>query len=849
MGLLKIFSFFVLLLCMLFLGACEKAVKYQDIPAYGALQLSVKDTLLDTAVIASKLFFNQRAFHLMVQDLTGRNPSSSSPVIFNIYKYYDSTATRNIVCRIFGGGVGFLPGDVCYYQNTNGKIDTLIYRSTLDTVLITGTHDKNRFSFEVAPLFNLSGGPLVFSGGREGQILRDPLVRGGGLFRWLKINNGALYTADNRVQITARFSTAGIDSISYIRYSAQTSMSFDELIAIDSLLRHIGLKDSLFVRLNDSLKIRIQDSVVMSNAGIPQGRFGGLLKVKADSVGLSKLFNTVKSDNSSSIPGDSGWFTVSKQDILPIGRGEKWIYLYNTKWGIPLSRKIDIQPYNIEVLLDDKKANVRKKGAEKENICLLDNQIPFIVNIFGDTTFDDEVWVWIATRNCGESFIDQAGMIKNSFIDQNAHSFLGSNVPWPDAILETQPQCLHINKEGYAGILNASASADFYESKYRISPMVFWFYNYTTNEANFDFYDIKDFRFQNNEFLSQSMAKGSILGYSEASLGNFNGQDSVLANIGGSKLVRKPLTGWFEVEPLKDISSDSTFSPLALINKFGSKYGVNTLDELIPSLSASGARKFYSIYSAYLYTPSLPSFTTSFFDTKQNKGIKLYKNPMRSLPYFINSSMFGAKEFVICAYGRGKYFKEPRAMISTFSSNKRYFWDKTPPAFSWDSATSTLSSHYAPIYVQSNYTFKQTDLSLTLVPYVFDVWLSAADPTQNIVCSLRDRGFGKITSVSLCFNYSGDLQNINPITGERQYRRTTMKIDLPSSFYETQSSQAIGNVVFKNIDARQWQGGVWDMWIETEDDLQNKGVGPFMTSQRNLSAEGGSVSVRQIKIR
>jgi hypothetical protein len=183
------------------------------------------------------------------------------------------------------------------------------------------------------------------------------------------------------------------------------------------------------------------------------------------------------------------------------------------------------------------------------------------------------------------------------------------------------------------------------------------------------------------------MSKGSILGYSEARLGDFSFQDSILIKDMG-RLLRTPSAGWFEVEPLSAVSVDSTYNPNALLNKFGSRFGVSSLKDIYPytdPLTAQKAlgRKYYSIYSAYLFTPDIPIGQTSLFDTASQKGIKLYKNPMRSLPYFLIRNTEGSKEFVICVVGRGKHFKEPRAMISCFSTNYKYVWDKIPPHFAW----------------------------------------------------------------------------------------------------------------------------------------------------------------------
>ena len=43
-----------------------------------------------------------------------------------------------------------------------------------------------------------------------------------------------------------------------------------------------------------------------------------------------------------------------------------------------------------------------------------------------------------------------------------------------------------------------------------------------------------------------------------------------------------------------------------------------------------------------------------------------------------------------------------------------------------------------------------------------------------------------------------------------------------------------------------WRAGMWDMWIQTEDDLGNSGLAPYADK---INYELGEVSIRQIEIK
>ncbi len=847
----------LLLLLIVFSGlfflTCEKPVQFEPPPPYGKISFSANELLVDIK-INDHVVQNQLAYHFKVNDMQGRTPSSSAPVIFNVYKSYEN-GPKNLICKIFGGGVGFSINAKAYYCNNDGIVDTLVNNPNFDTVIVIGNADKNKYSFEIAVQIAMDGGPAMLSGGYETGFVSDGIVRGGGLSRFLDINSGAINTADNHVKVSARFSVAGItDSLSYIKYSTQVPMFFSTVLEMDSILKKRKQGDTQYVNINSNLRLRLMDSVVVNNDGISVGKFGGLVKISPDSFGLSKFFSFVKSEPSSNIPGDTGWFTVQKIDVLPDGAGGKSISLYHPSWSNPLIKNIQIMPYTLEVTLDKGQANILTKG---KDVCLLGDDIPFLINTFGDTTFDSEVWVWIATRNYSAKFIDATGQFTGPFLEQKDTPFgLGIGLKWHDAILETPPEKFNFTSNGnVSGVLNHDKSPDYYEKKYRVSPLGLLNPNTVQSNLITDYErrvgDKGDLRRSNNVFLSQLMLKGSILGYPESNIGDFESQSYIKNfNIDDGNIHSYPFVGWFEVEPLEEVTTDSAIDPAKLFSKYDDKFGLKDGMDLYPSQDRIlSGRSYYSVYSAFIFTPNIIKGDSMIYYKTEKRGIKLYKNPMRSIPGFVSANMSGTKEFVICVYARGKYFKEPRCMISTFSTDEKYVWDKIPPHFAWDSSSSPLASHYSPMYYMREGEGKVSDLGTTVIPYVFDVSLSQLNAKENKDCSLRDFGFGRITSVKLCFNYSNDLKSIDPLTGFRKYERNSIKIDLPSSYIEGQSNQAISNIVFSNIDARQWQGGLWDMWLETEDNLQNKGAAPLFVRDGSYAPQNGLVSVRQIKIR
>jgi hypothetical protein len=826
-----------------------------SIQEFGDINVRVNETTVDTVIVGPDTFYNAKAYRVSFT-VKGWNPSAGEPVIFNVYKYFKNTETWNLLFRMFGGGKGFALQDTVEYIDSSGNIDTLVYTGVLDTTIVVGDEDKSDFYFGIAALTQLE--PVVpmkkYEWGIEHERFKSRLL-GGGVTRFFYINNDDAYTASNVVTVKARFNTVGIPELYYLKHSSRIQMRFEDIFSIDSVLKHAGPNDSHYVDLKE-FRIRLSDSLIFSK-GVNIGRFGGLDTIRISD--LSTHFSVIPTPG-----GDSGWVDVVKTDTLPNGFGQKSIFMHHPNWASPLSDKIDIRTYNAQITLD--LANVNHHVSNVENrYCVLEDIIPFIFDAFGDTTFENEIWVWMATRNLSDRFLNSAGIFTDPIIQKNAFNM---QMSWADAILETPPQRFYLKSPGYAtGELNPD-----YEKGYRVSPLAYLYLQALDIDAQGTFeYDesylskrgLPILKRPDSKYLGLLMKKGSILGYDESALNDFKTQDSILTDNTG-KIERIPAAGWFEYVPLHIVSPGGTYSIDNLIQYFGSKFNVSTHRDLYPGKDETG-KKYFSIYSAFFYQP----------DPANRRGrpfrhllipdlVKIYKNPMRNVPYFIPQAINGSKEFVICVLARGKYFKEPRAFISSLTTTHKFVWDRISPNFMWADTIDPTADRYAPMYFSGMVNFKpferNTNLEATDVAYVFDVALSSRSPHISKLCAVRDVGFGRIVAVDLCFNFSSDLISVDPVTGLRTYQNKTIVSALDENALSRQEqttyrseegkiiglSYSLGNTIFKNIDARLWQNGIWDMWLETEDDLGNRGIAALTSGLYDRPL--GKDMVRQIKI-
>jgi hypothetical protein len=191
---------------------------------------------------------------------------------------------------------------------------------------------------------------------------------------------------------------------------------------------------------------------------------------------------------------------------------------------------------------------------------------------------------------------------------------------------------------------------------------------------------------------------------------------------------------------------------------------------------------------------------------------------------------FGKKEFILVAYCRGSQFQENRIVFSDFSSLSAAYWDKYPPAFCWhpNQTVTNLAGGYSPANQQTKLD-KATltaplktwnDLENLAILKVFNIYLAsgAAEQDYPYNYSVLDNGAGLVRSVALFIGYEKDLQN--NAFAPRRY-----EID-PASGFRPDINWRFEGLRFAPIDVTQWQKGIYRVWVETEDDLGNRGMAP-----------------------
>jgi len=161
------------------------------------------------------------------------------------------------------------------------------------------------------------------------------------------------------------------------------------------------------------------------------------------------------------------------------------------------------------------------------------------------------------------------------------------------------------------------------------------------------------------------------------------------------------------------------------------------------------------------------------------------------------------------------------------------------------------------MYYQDQKTGAARTTNLSALGNVFDVWLWS-DADKTLEAAVRDAGFGKIVSIAVAFHKVGPF-TVDPETNERTYldRTPVRKFYLSSEQLATQKeasyekslrkSWSLSTAGFKEIDAKQWEAGLWDMWIISEDDLGNKGMAPYSGTELLMSQ--GKYLSRKIEIK
>ncbi len=711
---------------------------------------------------------------------TWNQTSQSGPILYKIYRKVGNGKTEVVAWSSENIGSGSI-----VYQNADQSLDTLPNANRMHVYDPVDASDLNEPLYGVAAVTELDFDPVsaVYSAGSEGEFsfvayhssVSRQLVR-------LTLNNSETYTVSNIVRVSATFDTSGVVIIDY-----RTGAS-----------------------VGDTGESIVRDT-------------------------LAKLLRTGFFSNSSV---NGNMLSFVRNDTLKNGLGKKWVKLSMYDWienpiGTALYDDIDIMPYNASVILNSSSSSILQDERQKK-YCVLSNSIPVIFNTYGDTTFNDTVLFWVATRKLGSKFYEETpGQIKAP-----VSTFQG--IEWPDCVFETMPELFVIDK----GIAYADLCTQFdYKTGYHVSPLAAITQTGTTlNSADFTL-NVKlggIVRHQGMGSLLGSLVNpGSILGYSLSRLDSYveetirAGSDSAGYSLGAAITS----VGWHYAKSFASIKAAGTLN-----DYFG--------------LAASD-RYHHAVASDFCLDP---------------EG-GLYPHDMRGLP--ITAQVLkaiveeGTKEFIICAYARGKFFNEPRVFISKFFSDYSYVWDHIPPQFNWsitcDNSRSSLwnpktDEEYAPLYYKDPVDPNNDKISdLTSLGGSFSVFLSGCGLFTSMP-SVRDAGFGKIKSVRLAFNFRSDYLGTNPVTGERTYVSPNKYFDVPEETIRGQSaslysyvservSYSLSRIAFKNIDCSGWAKGVWDMWIETEDNLGNRGIAPYASYGTPYLSNTGKVPVRQLEIK
>lgn len=755
-------------------------------------------------------------------------------VMYTVYRRYKGTSQASVVCRTFGASDRFNRNDILYYQSSLGVQDTILFDS-LDYVYdVVNNYNLADIQYAVAATVDIDISGAQMSGGFEGGLSYSAFLGEGSPTRFL-IDEGRAVVPTRAVSISGQFDTSGLTALVIMRYSELSTLDSAAMIRqiapmfLDSFSQgYFAFSDSIMlISKPDSILRR----VTKERKIFDYGRMGPVDTIlRADFASVFPLFNGSAADP---------MVSFSKRDTLVSGLGKKWIVIQGVwdasytgnRWDF-LSDDIEITPYYPYLALDKSASRIRTKAIGKDyQICLLNDDIPFEFNTFGDTTFSDTIEVWIATRQYTSAFVDNLLQIT---VAPLGAVFLpdGATFNYNDCMLETPPKRFVLNQNG---IVRGKLDPDF-EADYRVSPLKEVF-----EDAEIKANGLKILNYTPAQ-LSATVKPGSILGFKESDLGRFF--DSLPSMSGQDWRPKVALSnGW------NNLNFFAGSSQLSLVCQ-----GWHTLSAPHIAYYVSKFPKDTLLGYWYNFLPEL---------RLTPDGRVLTQAPFRGIPLNMLEIRNGYKEFVILVYARGRFFNEPRVFISRINSKYKYVWDKIPPQIAWtENSNPTSSTWYAPYYYQGKGT------NLLMVDNIFNVCLSQV-PTGDKETSIRDVGFGKIVSAVLCFHSTEEPFNEDPVTGLRTYSTPIKRYpldpallvgqglfsygDTPGASTKDHESWAITSLAFRDIDARRWKNGIWDMWIETEDDLGNKGMAPFAGDGKRKDApyryQDGYYFVRQIEIK
>jgi hypothetical protein len=806
-------SFVVLSISLFFLSSCEKALE----PVSGSVNEKITYKMNLVSEVVPGVFRDSVKLSFTPDSVTWDQNALSRPYLLLIYRSNGNADKLLIKKQLVGAGGA--ETYVSYHDSALSLFFDSVLISDNKTAMFAEDSSVGGFlTFFTVAIVTVShvADTSAYKNGFVGVLsISNTISTGEGL--GLSLAGGATETAVNPVRFSAVISKKDVFMVVAHRYSAlRPVLSADTILSYSKnnnkdgeiwsgtvLYGYVSKPDTFFIR-------DINSKLVLDSSNVNELKLLGEITLAR---GYGRKNVVLQCFNSRGIAvGTLLWDDIA----LKVS---------------PASIRFDFELANRDSFFVDE---------IKKQVCVLSKTIPIIFDSYGDTSFlDSNIFIWIATRKAASKFFNK-GQFENSDM---TYSSKGTK-NWGDCIFETKPEEFILNSSGK--IRERILTGFDFQNGYRISPLA----SVSTHDAagwkgtNFgSAVAISKAEVKRSdispEIISRLVKKGSILGYDSTTLDSFTVSNVCISHPDSLVVVGNALS-WFTAIPFSTFHNN-TYSSVQQYISTVKKGFTGDVGKIYNSLSLA-----YSI------------------DYSDN----LYQHPFRSIPITSSAVGDGVKEFIVIVMAKGKYFGENRVYFSSSTFNYSLVWDKIPPQIKWSVNPKVNSPYYSPLQasqyapfcymsLQNPATNKCTDFS-QFKSGVFDVYLSTKPPLER-ACSIRDGGFGKIRSVKLMFNYSSEFIGSDPLTGVRKYLAPDIVMELSSDLIATQkketyfsqnkvdgSSYALSDVAFRNIDFSGWRAGMWDMWIQTEDDLGNSGLAPYSDV---LNSELGEVSVRQIEIK
>ncbi|MBL8028806.1 MAG: hypothetical protein JNL74_20445 [Fibrobacteres bacterium] len=802
----KIVVFTLIWLAMVLVSSCEKAIE----PDGSNLPVTEKYIVRLNAEIVAGTTIDTAVVRVLKDSSTWDSDALASPYVVYVYRNTISANPLLVARKIFNYS-GSAPFVVYGEGETSTQVDTVFpcFSNELKFVVDQSFVDSFYYTaIVVANVKEVSGANRYYEG-RVGVFSKsNSLIVGSRT--GLVLANGDVETEINLVSFSAIIPSKDVKKLILHRYSALRSLS-----SIDSVVSWSEKYKGDSIKSNDTLLgyILRPDTIVLNNAS----------SVKQETLGVS------------------GIKVTGKVKLAPF-YGRKYCLVQcvdslGKKVGDLLWDDINLRISYASLDFDEENARRDSFFVDKitNRLCVLHRAIPIKFDTYADSTFDSKVEIWVATRKLSSTFLNTTGwnIASGSMVDIN-----NKFVKWGDCIFETAPEKFTLSA---GGKLRTKILSNFdYKKGFRVSPLAFvsshdslgWKSNNFSEPTALGSAGIIRSPI-NKAVISRLVKCGSILGHDTAKLDNF---DASLIYVSHPDSASVNAPNWFTYTPIDDIKNSGSKSIYQYVSRQ-------------PKFKKTNEGIYNSLALAYSV------------DYSKN----LYDHPFKGIPVTSVDVNNGTKEFVIIAITKGRFFGETRVYFSSDPDKNSYVWDAIPPQFKWafnENSTVPIISPaqsfaYAPLCYKAPGVSNCTDFSL-FTTGLFDVFLSTIDLKKK-ACSIRDVGFGKIKSFKLKFNYSSEFLGSDPETGERYYLAPSVERTLSSDILQRQdrvlyyagndpigNSYALSGISFKNIDFSGWKPGVWDMWVETEDDLGNRGLAPYAGA---LSSSSGEVSIRQIEIK